>query len=123
VTVNLTALAEARAKMTPGEYELHDGDDALRIVTSAPNRSALIATMEDDYEQEDDGPGLIATHNAADVLIEVARAAKNRDALFDVWRSVTTGHAPTTTDERRVIHLCFEDAVARYDIALAKVTL
>lgn len=65
--MNLTELAAARAKMlTKGEAELHP---VSRAVLVGGNMLAQFATAPD-------ARGIVATHNAADVLIEVARAAK-----------------------------------------------
>ena len=65
--VNLTALVEARAKMTPGEYEVTDEPDYM--VTSTDGKIVCDA-------HGSNAVGIVATHNAAPALIEVARAAK-----------------------------------------------
>jgi hypothetical protein len=74
-TVNLTALAETRAKMDPGEYRTdeydEDGYGALHVMS----QSGLVAIMPDDERSDDNAAGLVAEHNAMPVLLEVVAAA------------------------------------------------
>lgn len=87
--VNLTALAEARAKMTPGEYEVAIGaycapapHEACGIAVSSTEETGAAWVVQSDAHDEcshpirrDDAAGLVAEHNAMPVLAEVARAA------------------------------------------------
>lgn len=72
MTINLTDLAAARAKMTPGEYRVVD--ETYTLVTSAAGEIVC-----DSYGSN--AAGIVATHNAADVLIDVVRVALE-------WRDV-----------------------------------
>lgn len=75
--VNLTALAEARS------------------LASFGSMSSFGRTLKDEdgvgvglLEDQRDASCLVATHNAADVLIEVARTAKTLEAAEAQWREV-----------------------------------
>lgn len=125
--VNLTELAAARARMTPGKYETAEvspeSDDGALLIVAVEHQAVrsstrrklhqnrLIATMEDDYEQEDDGPGLVATHNAADVLIEVARTAKALESAQAQWREQGAA-AVHVLDAARAAHQTALDKVS-----------
>lgn len=74
---SLTDLRSKRAAMTQGEYEWDDRKDLIRVVggdsvfDGAPTghcNSSLMCSA-------DDATGIVATHNAADLLIEIAEAA------------------------------------------------
>ena len=58
---SLSALRAARAKMAPGEWAGHWKDELSEIAEA--------------IDHDDDAAGIVATHNAADVLIEIAEAA------------------------------------------------
>lgn len=79
--VNLTELAAARARMTQGTWVLDDDTPCIYV---GDVEVVVIADEADNYDG--DGPGLVATHNAADVLIEVARAAKALESAQAQWR-------------------------------------
>lgn len=76
--VNLTALVESRAKMTPGEYrEWGETREGVEIKHCDGDGGMLsIATVRSFNQRKENAAGIVATHNAADVLIEVVRAAK-----------------------------------------------
>lgn len=87
--VNLTALAEARAKMTPGKWdmaigaycapELHEACGIAGPSTEGPGYAWVFQSDAHDECSHPilraDAAGISAEHNAMPVLIEVARAA------------------------------------------------
>lgn len=141
MTVNLTALAEARAKMTQGAMSVyncgqgyHQDVESCGLAVEINDDEDLEIIIKDESYDECHHPisyanaaGIVATHNAADVLIEVARtdlahraAEVERAEAFAQWsRSVAADdhkrYAKAVRDlaERRSDHLA----------ALAKVTL
>ena len=76
MTIKLSELKAARAAMTPGPYAAaeanRDGFEFLEI--RSPTRE--VVAMPDDEMADENAAGIVATHNAADVLIEIAEAAK-----------------------------------------------
>lgn len=88
MVINLTALAEARAKMTTGAYtnrgvSISTDGRTLAVLNSIPTaRSIGHASGGTDSDAPSEfaigranAAGIVATHNAADVLIEIARCA------------------------------------------------
>lgn len=118
--VNLTALAESRAKMTPGEYKITnrqthiDANNAWHTIDQANGPDVIVQTMAGHAPRSiANAAGLVAEHNAMPVLIDVARtgvelvAAENEQAL-------------TSTDDGWA-RLC--DARRAHAMAIAKVSL
>lgn len=66
-TVNLTALAATRAKMTPGEYRIIIQPDAIMVTSSAGE------IVCETYGHN--AAGIVAEHNAIGVLMEIVDAA------------------------------------------------
>lgn len=126
--VNLTALAETRAKMTPelsvdvwqntneggwaavGPHHKHDG------ACDEPGDPAHIKAMAD-------AVGIMATHNAADALIEVARAALRLRAAGSIM-AIALRAARTEGNATALATAAAEERLAldSYDAALAKVS-
>lgn len=87
MTISLSDLKAKRAAMTQGEWRLElDRNDQQNIHTDnlwiALLPHQCLASIE--QEQERNATGIVATHNAADVLIAVCEAAL-------VWRGPPGG--------------------------------
>ena len=93
-SVKLSALVAARSKMTSGEYFVaieHDAHDpALTRTIVESTGCGAIANLSDSSNADADATGIVATHNAAPVLIEIAQRAHawydalSRDIDYDV---------------------------------------
>lgn len=121
-TVNLTELVEVRAKMTPGKYGIveydSDGPESALVVVSDSVHIAVMSDYRISDNHEANASGIVATHNAADVLIEVVRAAKALEAAEHAWHRHLLGSA----DDQAApydLRACRE----AYAVALAKVSL
>jgi hypothetical protein len=137
VTLNLTALAEARAKMTPGEWSTLIGsacspapDEACGISSSQwrdTNRGRDEAVFRSDAYDEcshpisrADADGIVAEHNAMPVLLEIAAAGKDYEAAVCEFEStVTDDYTEAAYDEE-----CAGDTHAeRCPVSIAHVAL
>lgn len=90
--INLTDLAAARAKMTPGDMAHRqirdDGDLIFDGVYAGDGNSVAYDEVGDDAGWDPhNAAGIVAEHNAIGVLIEVARAARCVQALGWDFRS------------------------------------
>jgi hypothetical protein len=107
-TVNLTALAEARAKMDEADWTFRlDGYDVRNKfgedVCSVERQRNMV--------------GIVATHNVADVLIEVARTGREWMEARERLLAMPWGN------EQSVQANLVNDALDRHREALAKVSL
>jgi hypothetical protein len=125
--ISLSALKAARAAMIPGVYAW-EPHGLLASETDDPTDPIILGELD---VSEENGCGIVATHNAADVLIEIALAAK-------AWRSASNAAAAarlalarateradidfgyTQVDEFDKREVAARDA---FDAAIAKVTL
>lgn len=114
--LNLTRLRALRAKMTPGEWR------TFRHGSMGPRDFVMqMGDEPDNYEilDEDDAAGIVATHAAADTLIEITEAAlawkEARDAsIGEAYLRCPGGPSRRTQQE-------LSEAALRLDAALAKV--
>ncbi len=137
-TINLTNLTAAREKMhdsgewRQGSFDTHqvlvrDGDTLGGPVLG----ERVVVQANANFPYIDNVAGIVATHNAADVLIEVARAAKHWQAMDEDWTRLA--RKMNTARSSDSYHAAAQDIVAvakRRDMArqdlnayLAKVSL
>lgn len=125
MTINLTDLAAARAKMTPGDMAHRqirdDGDLIFDGVYAGDGNSVAYDEVGDDAGWDPhNAAGIVAEHNAIGVLIEVARTVIDRDsaqAAYDEAKLSGDRDAFGSARDR------LEASRAKYRAALAKVSL
>lgn len=134
--VNLTALAETRAKMTPGEYRVPDRHASIFVEAGGFGRQLASMCGHGILEDEErdvnvrmlsNAEGLVATHNASDVLIEVARTLLAYNATKSEYTRIRCSLARHSTyqtvnavnEAASVMHR----AQLAHEQALAKVTV
>lgn len=111
---SLSALRAARAKMTPGEWSDEEARDEL-CANAVPD--------------DDDAFAIVVTHNAADVLIEIAEAAlalraqerKAERMRFDLDCYKGRGIPDSVLIEAANTEVRLDVCRNAYDAALAKV--
>lgn len=131
MTISIGALIEARSKMTPGIY--YAWGTTIMAHEPSPDRCddpALVGCAT-----AGDAAGIVATHSAADVLIEIARTAKvlqaaqvvsaaARAAFAEAARALVNADAfEALADEVDEANAQEFRLRALRDAALAKVTL
>lgn len=83
--MNLTALMEARDKMTPGKYYSWGNT----IMAHEPNLGCFDEPALIGCATNEDASGFAMEHNSIAILIEIAKAAmaaiKNEDAWSPIW--------------------------------------
>lgn len=142
MSVNLTELAAARAKMTPGKYvhgQWKNGGTGAKISPSCEFDASitLAGSDQNSFAGEivggcgccgsprgchEDIAGLVTTHNAADVLIEIVKTTIERDAATDELNNyLLSDHIDDLTLIR--VGRRVDRAKDAYRNALAKVTL
>ena len=88
MTIKLSELKAARAAMTPGPYAAaeanRDGFEFLEI----RNSTREVVAMPDDEMADENAAGIVATHNAADVLIEIVELDKHIEDREDTQRRI-----------------------------------
>jgi len=108
VTIKLSELKAIRAAMTPGPWEAtRSRDEQSDIWIDAPSQSHLVGDTRMSERPTLDAAGIVATHNAADVLIEIDDAAREYVSAI-----LASGRG---TPARRSV------AIAALNAALAKV--
>ena len=112
--INLTRLRQLRAKMTPGEWELWTSNSQRRLTAHGQQDGGILSAVYhhrqgyadlEGNNRDNDLAGIVATHAAADILIEIAEAAL-------AWRAMI---------ERNLAHLHTLEEQELYRI-LAKVS-
>ncbi len=113
--IKLSELQFARAAMAPGEWWISDGNGDICAGPEGPDALCIGPV---DWEPSNT-TGMIHTHNAADVLIEIARAALEREKILEACDSL---HRLSSEDyEARKV--AANAAWERYYAAIAKVSL
>ena len=98
MTISLSDLKAKRAAMTPGEWKQSERDqrDVVRAKPEDGWMQQCIARAHPYWANaQNDSTGIVATHNAADALIEIATAAL---ALRDSRCDCTTEFHDSTSD-------------------------
>jgi hypothetical protein len=92
--IKLSELKAARQKMSDGEFVLgsmYDGPEDQILAMPSENP---VADLRESSNPVADAAGIIATHNAADVLIEIVEVALAwRDNAVDEAVPISTDHA------------------------------
>jgi hypothetical protein len=120
--IKLSELKAARAEMTPGEWTA-DGEYGS---IHANHEACGISSMG----RRADAVGIVATHNAADVLIEIAEAAKalgpaKKEAarVREMWiRSMDSMAESTWYNQIQITEKLVREIDSALAVALAKVT-
>jgi hypothetical protein len=115
MTIKLSELKAARAAMTiDGALYASDEGRVYHV------KDGISRTIADVRAPLDDARGIVATHNAADVLIEIAETGL---ALSAAGKAFAECKWPKGSDFRRRLEMAAINAETVHLAALAKVTL
>lgn len=78
--IKLSELRAARAAMTPGPWTTDDDTPSIYGGGDEVGDYEIAVISQEAGNYEGDGPGIVATHNAADALIEIVEALIARRA-------------------------------------------
>lgn len=73
--IKLSELRSSRAVMTPGPWTLDDDTPCIYGGNDTTGTFEVAVISEEAANYDGDAAGIVATHNAADALIELAEAA------------------------------------------------